>query len=447
MTTFDALSQADIKEQIDKLHELVSQYIQNIRKAIEQSKRNESGNNNTDIDKIITDLGEIKKRLIDILSNGKLSTKVMHAMNAVYNFEAFLNPIASIIVTYAIHQLYINKVGLEIIDNVNNVIKCICMDMIARSKANRGIAEISSMSHDYDMKISEVISITQKYIDSQDTQVVQMLDQTMQRDVSGFKENIDSANELISAFSQNDKWVAEWGITCKSIALQAANCMCLKIRKDMGSYIVALSTCLDKRVVDNLTFWNDKEDGYYNEDNIDRLSRENDNAANDSSHDMQDAVDDNNENVSKGKDIAKKKTFTNYTDFRDMNPDDKSYLMAYFKANPKEVPNCLRFYFDEKRLKLCLQRICEAIIKNKEEIFIGRVFYELMGDDDLRLTIYDLIGIKYSNTVETTIKNRAKLLKQDKRLSGAVLSKDQKIEVFKSKNTLYNYYQILDSKK
>lgn len=446
MTSFDALSQADIKEQIDKLHELVTQYIQNIREAIEQARQKEGGNKNADIDKIISDLGNIKKKLIEILSNGKLSTKVMHAMNAVYNFESFLNPIASIIVTYAIHQLYINKIGLEIIDNVNNVIKCICMDMIARSKANRGIAEISSMSHDYDMKISEVISITQKYIDSQDTQVVQMLDQTIQRDADGFKENIDSANDLISAFSQNDKWVAEWGVTCKSIALQAANCMCLKIRKDMGSYIVALSTCLDKRVVDNLTFYNDR-DGYYNEDNIDRLSRENDNAANDSSNDIQDAVDDNDENISKGKDIAKKKSFTKYTDFRNMNADDKTYLMAYFKANPKEVPNCLRFYFDEKRLKVCLQRICSAIVKNDKEIYIGRAFYELMAVDDLRLTIYDVIGIKYSDSLEKLIKNRDELLKQDKRLSGAQPSKDQKIEIFKSKNTLYNYYQILDSKK
>lgn len=446
MTTFDALSQADIKEQISKLHELVSQYIQNIREAIEQGKQNGGGNKNTDIDKIICDLGDIKKRLIDILSDGKLSTKVMHAMNAVYNFEAFLNPIASAIVTYAIHILYINKIGLEIIDNVNNVIKCICMDMIARSKANRGIAEISSMSHDYDMKISEVISITQKYIDSQDTQVVQMMDQTMQRDADGFKENIESANELISAFSQNDKWVAEWGLTCKSIALQAANCTCLKIRKDMGSYIVALSTCLDKRVADNLTFYNDR-DGYYNEDTIDRLSRENDNDANDSSHDMQDAVDDNDENISKGKDISKKNTFTKYTDFRDMNVEDKTCLMAYFKANPKDVPNCLRFYFDEKRLKVCLQRICEAIVQNAKNIFIGRAFYELMAIDDLRLTIYDVVGIKYSNSVEKVIKNRAELLKQDKRLSGAALSKDQKIEVFKSKNTLYNYYRILDSRR
>lgn len=446
MTTFDALSQADVKEQINRLHELVSQYIQNIREAIEQDRQKEGGNKNNDIDKIICDLGDIKKKLIEVLSNGKLSTKVMHAMNAVYNFESFLNPIASVIVTYAIHQLYINKIGLEIIDNVNNVIKCICMDMIARSKANRGIAEISSMSHDYNMKISEVISITQKYIDTQDTQVVQMLDQTIQRDADGFKENIESANELISVFSQNDKWVAEWGSTCKAIALQAANCMCLKIRKDMGSYIVALSTCLDKRVVGNLTFYNDK-DGYYNEDNIDRLSRENDNDANDSSHDMQDAVDDNDENISKGKEISKKKTFTKYTDFRNMDAEDKTYLMAYFKANPKNVPNCLRFYFDEKRLKVCLQRIYEGIVKNADDIFIGRAFYELMAVDDLRLTIYDVVGIKYSDSIEKVIKNRAELLRQDKRLSGATLSKDQKIEIFKSKNKLYNYCQILDSRK
>ena len=210
MNTFDIFAGNDIKEQMEKLHECVTQYIDHIKETVEaQSDKNGKA---VDVDKILSNLGVIKSNLIDVLLSKKASNYVLHSLNVIYNFDAFLNPIATTVVTYAIRQLYINKVSLEIVNNINNVIKCVCMDMIARSKANRGLAEVSSMSKDYDMKISEVISITQKYVDSRDTQVMQMLDQTIQHDIEGFKENLESADKLIEAFSQNDKWVAEWEI-------------------------------------------------------------------------------------------------------------------------------------------------------------------------------------------------------------------------------------------
>ena len=420
MNTFDIFAGNDIKEQMEKLHECVTQYIDHIKETVEaQSDKNGKA---VDVDKILSNLGVIKSNLIDVLLSKKASNYVLHSLNVIYNFDAFLNPIATTVVTYAIRQLYINKVSLEIINNINNVIKCVCMDMIARSKANRGLAEVSSMSKDYNMKISEVISITQKYVDSRDAQVMQMLDQTIQHDIEGFKENLESADKLIEAFSQNDKWVAEWGTTTKAITLQMTNNLCLKIRKDMGSYITALSTCLDRHVVDNIDF-----KGVYDERSIDVQIRDNEKQIQSEEKDVTIDESDKKAMIAKGKDLAENKHIEKYSEYKELSDED-----------------------DPARFKIALKDICDSIqgstsTDESNSIVISKRFYELMGVEDLRLYIYDTLDFEYSNSVENLIKNRYSIMKFDKRINGAQPSKGDKVEILRSKNKMLTYIKALSA--
>lgn len=441
MNTFDVFAGNDVKEQMEKLHECVTQYIDHIKETVE-ARSNKNGKA-IDVEKILSNLGDIKSNLIDVLLSKKASNYVLHSLNVVYNFDAFLNPIAATVVTYAIRQLYINKISLEIINNINNVIKCVCMDMIARSKANRGLAEVSSMSKDYNMKISEVISITQKYVDSRDTQVMQMLDQTIQHDIEGFKENIESADKLIEAFSQNDKWVAEWGITTKAITLQITNTLCLKIRKDMGSYITALSTCLDRHVVDNIDFKN-----VYNEHSIDAQIRDNEKHI--QSEEKGVAIDESDKKamIAKGKNLAENRHIKKYSEYKELSDEDKQALTAYWKANQSKIPDAMRYVYDPARFKIALKDICDNIqgstsTDESNSIVIGKRFYELMGVEDLRLYIYDTLDFEYSNSVENLIKNRYSIMKFDKRIKGAQPSKSDKIEILRSKNKMLVYVKAL----
>lgn len=451
MNTFDVFSGTDVKEQMDKLHECVTQYISHIKDTIEAEHRKSHNEQGVDVDKILNSLGDIKSKLIDVLLSKKTSNYVLHSLNVVYNFDAFLNPIATIVVTYAIRQLYINKIGLEIINNINNVIKCVCMDMIARSKANRGLAEVSSMSKDYNMKISEVISITQKYVDSRDTQVMQMLDHTIQHDIEGFKENIESSDKLIDAFSQNDKWVAEWGMTTKAITLQSANNLCLKIRKDMGSYITALSTCLDRHVVDNISFNADRD--YYDERFIDDQIMSNERKIKDAENSIESVEGDMHKLVKKGKELSDSNRIKSYKQYKDMDEDDKQALTAYWKQNPSKAPDAVRYIYDKDRFRIALKDICENIAetRNREndsyDVFIGKRFYELMGIEDLRLYIYDIMDFSYSNNVENLIKNNYNILKFDKRVQGNKPTKSEKLEILKSKKIFGNYLKALESEK
>jgi hypothetical protein len=441
MNTFDVFAGNDVKEQMEKLHECVTQYIDHIKETVEaQSNKNGKA---IDVEKILSNLGDIKSNLIDALLSKKASNYVLHSLNVVYNFDAFLNPIAATVVTYAIRQLYINKIGLEIINNINNVIKCVCMDMIARSKANRGLAEVSSMSKDYNMKISEVISITQKYVDSRDTQVMQMLDQTIQHDIEGFKENLESADKLIEAFSQNDKWVAEWGITTKAITLQTANNLCLKIRKDMGSYITALSTCLDRHVVDNIDF-----KGVYDEHSIDAQIRDNEKQI--QSEEKGVAIDESDKKaiIAKGKNLAENRHIKKYSEYKELSDEDKQALTAYWKANQSKIPDAMRYVYEPTRFRIALKDIYDNIqgstsTDESNGIVIGNRFYELMGVEDLRLYIYDTLDFEYSNSVENLIKNRYSIMKFDKRIKGAHPSKSDKIEILRSKNKMLVYVKAL----
>jgi hypothetical protein len=441
MNTFDVFAGNDVKEQMEKLHECVTQYIDHIKDTVEaQSNKNGKA---IDVEKILSNLGDIKSNLIDALLSKKASNYVLHSLNVVYNFDAFLNPIAATVVTYAIRQLYINKIGLEIINNINNVIKCVCMDMIARSKANRGLAEVSSMSKDYNMKISEVISITQKYVDSRDTQVMQMLDQTIQHDIEGFKENLESADKLIEAFSQNDKWVAEWGITTKAITLQTANNLCLKIRKDMGSYITALSTCLDRHVVDNIDF-----KGVYDEHSIDAQIRDNEKQI--QSEEKGVAIDESDKKaiIAKGKNLAENRHIKKYSEYKELSDEDKQALTAYWKANQSKIPDAMRYVYEPTRFRIALKDIYDNIqgstsTDESNGIVIGNRFYELMGVEDLRLYIYDTLDFEYSNSVENLIKNRYSIMKFDKRIKGAHPSKSDKIEILRSKNKMLVYVKAL----
>ena len=443
MNTFDIFAGNDIKEQMEKLHECVTQYIDHIKETVEaQSDKNGKA---VDVDKILSNLGVIKSNLIDVLLSKKASNYVLHSLNVIYNFDAFLNPIATTVVTYAIRQLYINKVSLEIINNINNVIKCVCMDMIARSKANRGLAEVSSMSKDYNMKISEVISITQKYVDSRDAQVMQMLDQTIQHDIEGFKENLESADKLIEAFSQNDKWVAEWGTTTKAITLQMTNNLCLKIRKDMGSYITALSTCLDRHVVDNIDF-----KGVYDERSIDVQIRDNEKQIQSEEKDVTIDESDKKAMIAKGKDLAENKHIEKYSEYKELSDEDKQALTAYWKANQSKIPDAMRYVYDPARFKIALKDICDSIqgstsTDESNSIVIGKRFYELMGVEDLRLYIYDTLDFEYSNSVENLIKNRYSIMKFDKRINGAQPSKGDKVEILRSKNKMLIYIKALSA--
>ena len=443
MNTFDIFAGNDIKEQMEKLHECVTQYIDHIKETVEaQSDKNGKA---VDVDKILSNLGVIKSNLIDVLLSKKASHYVLHSLNVIYNFDAFLNPIATTVVTYAIRQLYINKVSLEIINNINNVIKCVCMDMIARSKANRGLAEVSSMSKDYNMKISEVISITQKYVDSRDAQVMQMLDQTIQHDIEGFKENLESADKLIEAFSQNDKWVAEWGTTTKAITLQMTNNLCLKIRKDMGSYITALSTCLDRHVVDNIDF-----KGVYDERSIDVQIRDNEKQIQSEEKDVTIDESDKKAMIAKGKDLAENKHIEKYSEYKELSDEDKHALTAYWKANQSKIPDAMRYVYDPARFKIALKDICDSIqgstsTDESNSIVIGKRFYELMGVEDLRLYIYDTLDFEYSNSVENLIKNRYSIMKFDKRINGAQPSKGDKVEILRSKNKMLTYIKALSA--
>lgn len=443
MNTFDIFAGNDIKEQMEKLHECVTQYIDHIKETVEaQSDKNGKA---VDVDKILSNLGVIKSNLIDVLLSKKASNYVLHSLNVIYNFDAFLNPIATTVVTYAIRQLYINKVSLEIVNNINNVIKCVCMDMIARSKANRGLAEVSSMSKDYNMKISEVISITQKYVDSRDTQVMQMLDQTIQHDIEGFKENLESADKLIEAFSQNDKWVAEWGTTTKAITLQMTNNLCLKIRKDMGNYITALSTCLDRHVVDNIDF-----KGVYDERSIDVQIRDNEKQI--QSEEKSVTIDESGKKamIAKGKDLAENKHIKKYSEYKELSDEDKQALTAYWKANQSKIPDAMRYVYDPARFKIALKDICDSIqgstsTDESNSIVIGKRFYELMGVEDLRLYIYDTLDFGYSNSVENLIKNRYSIMMFDKRINGAQPSKGDKVEILRSKNKMLTYIKALSA--
>lgn len=443
MNTFDIFAGNDIKEQMEKLHECVTQYIDHIKETVEaQSDKNGKA---VDVDKILSNLGVIKSNLIDVLLSKKASNYVLHSLNVIYNFDAFLNPIATTVVTYAIRQLYINKVSLEIVNNINNVIKCVCMDMIARSKANRGLAEVSSMSKDYNMKISEVISITQKYVDSRDTQVMQMLDQTIQHDIEGFKENLESADKLIEAFSQNDKWVAEWGTTTKAITLQMTNNLCLKIRKDMGNYITALSTCLDRHVVDNIDF-----KGVYDERSIDVQIRDNEKQI--QSEEKSVTIDESGKKamIAKGKDLAENKHIKKYSEYKELSDEDKQALTAYWKANQSKIPDAMRYVYDPARFKIALKDICDSIqgstsTDESNSIVIGKRFYELMGVEDLRLYIYDTLDFEYSNSVENLIKNRYSIMMFDKRINGAQPSKGDKVEILRSKNKMLTYIKALSA--
>lgn len=443
MNTFDIFAGNDIKEQMEKLHECVTQYIDHIKETVEaQSDKNGKA---VDVDKILSNLGVIKSNLIDVLLSKKASNYVLHSLNVIYNFDAFLNPIATTVVTYAIRQLYINKVSLEIVNNINNVIKCVCMDMIARSKANRGLAEVSSMSKDYNMKISEVISITQKYVDSRDTQVMQMLDQTIQHDIEGFKENLESADKLIEAFSQNDKWVAEWGTTTKAITLQMTNNLCLKIRKDMGNYITALSTCLDRHVVDNIDF-----KGAYDERSIDVQIRDNEKQIQSEEKDVTIDESDKKAMIAKGKDLAENKHIKKYSEYKELSDEDKQALTAYWKANQSKIPDAMRYVYDPARFKIALKDICDSIqgstsTDESNSIVIGKRFYELMGVEDLRLYIYDTLDFEYSNSVENLIKNRYSIMMFDKRINGAQPSKGDKVEILRSKNKMLTYIKALSA--
>lgn len=443
MNTFDIFAGNDIKEQMEKLHECVTQYIDHIKETVEaQSDKNGKA---VDVDKILSNLGVIKSNLIDVLLSKKASNYVLHSLNVIYNFDAFLNPIATTVVTYAIRQLYINKVSLEIVNNINNVIKCVCMDMIARSKANRGLAEVSSMSKDYNMKISEVISITQKYVDSRDTQVMQMLDQTIQHDIEGFKENLESADKLIEAFSQNDKWVAEWGTTTKAITLQMTNNLCLKIRKDMGNYITALSTCLDRHVVDNIDF-----KGVYDERSIDAQIRDNERQIQDEEKGVTIDESDKKAMIAKGKDLAENKHIKTYSEYKELSDEDKQALTAYWKANQSKIPDAMRYVYDPARFKIALKDICDSIqgstsTDESNSIVISKRFYELMGVEDLRLYIYDTLDFEYSNSVENLIKNRYSIMKFDKRINGAQPSKGDKVEILRSKNKMLTYIKALSA--
>lgn len=443
MNTFDIFAGNDIKEQMEKLHECVTQYIDHIKETVEaQSDKNGKA---VDVDKILSNLGVIKSNLIDVLLSKKASNYVLHSLNVIYNFDAFLNPIATTVVTYAIRQLYINKVSLEIVNNINNVIKCVCMDMIARSKANRGLAEVSSMSKDYNMKISEVISITQKYVDSRDTQVMQMLDQTIQHDIEGFKENLESADKLIEAFSQNDKWVAEWGTTTKAITLQMTNNLCLKIRKDMGNYITALSTCLDRHVVDNIDF-----KGVYDERSIDVQIRDNERQIQSEEKGVTIDESDKKAMIAKGKDLAENKHIKKYSEYKELSDEDKQALTAYWKANQSKIPDAMRYVYDPARFKIALKDICDSIqgstsTDESNSIVIGKRFYELMGVEDLRLYIYDTLDFEYSNSVENLIKNRYSIMVFDKRINGAQPSKGDKVEILRSKNKMLTYIKALSA--
>lgn len=443
MNTFDIFAGNDIKEQMEKLHECVTQYIDHIKETVEaQSDKNGKA---VDVDKILSNLGVIKSNLIDVLLSKKASNYVLHSLNVIYNFDAFLNPIATTVVTYAIRQLYINKVSLEIVNNINNVIKCVCMDMIARSKANRGLAEVSSMSKDYNMKISEVISITQKYVDSRDTQVMQMLDQTIQHDIEGFKENLESADKLIEAFSQNDKWVAEWGTTTKAITLQMTNNLCLKIRKDMGNYITALSTCLDRHVVDNIDF-----KGVYDERSIDVQIRDNEKQIQSEEKGVTIDESDKKAMIAKGKDLAENKHIKKYSEYKELSDEDKQALTAYWKANQSKIPDAMRYVYDPGRFKIALKDICDSIqgstsTDESNSIVIGKRFYELMGVEDLRLYIYDTLDFEYSNSVENLIKNRYSIMMFDKRINGAQPSKGDKVEILRSKNKMLTYIKALSA--
>lgn len=443
MNTFDIFAGNDIKEQMEKLHECVTQYIDHIKETVEaQSDKNGKA---VDVDKILSNLGVIKSNLIDVLLSKKASNYVLHSLNVIYNFDAFLNPIATTVVTYAIRQLYINKVSLEIVNNINNVIKCVCMDMIARSKANRGLAEVSSMSKDYNMKISEVISITQKYVDSRDTQVMQMLDQTIQHDIEGFKENLESADKLIEAFSQNDKWVAEWGTTTKAITLQMTNNLCLKIRKDMGNYITALSTCLDRHVVDNIDF-----KGAYDERSIDVQIRDNEKQIQSEEKGVTIDESDKKAMIAKGKDLAENKHIKKYSEYKELSDEDKQALTAYWKANQSKIPDAMRYVYDPARFKIALKDICDSIqgstsTDESNSIVIGKRFYELMGVEDLRLYIYDTLDFEYSNSVENLIKNRYSIMMFDKRINGAQPSKGDKVEILRSKNKMLTYIKALSA--
>lgn len=443
MNTFDIFAGNDIKEQMEKLHECVTQYIDHIKETVEaQSDKNGKA---VDVDKILSNLGVIKSNLIDVLLSKKASNYVLHSLNVIYNFDAFLNPIATTVVTYAVRQLYINKVSLEIINNINNVIKCVCMDMIARSKANRGLAEVSSMSKDYNMKISEVISITQKYVDSRDTQVMQMLDQTIQHDIEGFKENLESADKLIEAFSQNDKWVAEWGTTTKAITLQMTNNLCLKIRKDMGNYITALSTCLDRHVVDNIDF-----KGVYDERSIDVQIRDNERQIQSEEKGVTIDESDKKAMIAKGKDLAENKHIKKYSEYKELSDEDKQALTAYWKANQSKIPDAMRYVYDPARFKIALKDICDSIqgstsTDESNSIVIGKRFYELMGVEDLRLYIYDTLDFEYSNSVENLIKNRYSIMMFDKRINGAQPSKGDKVEILRSKNKMLTYIKALSA--
>lgn len=449
MNTFDVLSGGDVKEQLEKLHESVTQYINHIKDTIEN--KNDGNSNNVDVDKILQNLGEIKANLIETLLSKKTSNYVLHALNVVYNFDAFLNPIATTVVTYGIQQLYVNKIGLEIISDINNIIKCVCMDMIARSKANRGLAEVSNMSKDYGMKISEVMSITQKYIDSRDAQVMQMMDQTIQHDIDGFKENIESADKLIEAFSQNDKWVAEWGMTTKAITLQSANNLCLKIRKDMGSYITALSTCLDRHVVDNLKF--DKDDYYYDERHIDNMMAKNNQKLKNGYAKADEAEREKENLIKKGKELHNEIKIRKYKDFQDLDDDKKEALQAYWNSDNNKAPQAVRFIYDKDRLMLNMKRVLESINvskenkHNEEDAIISKDFYLVMGDDDFRLYVYDLMDYSFSSHTEDIIKNNYQYYHNDKRSAGNKPDKSAKLEILRFKNLLIRYYNILKQKK
>lgn len=449
MNTFDVLADSDVKDQMEKLHKAVTDYISHVRETIEDAEAAESTDNKKDkgieVDKILVTLGDIKANLIEALMSKKASNYALHALNVVYNFDAFLNPIATTVVTYAIRQLYVNKIGLEIISNINNVIKCVCMDMIARSKANRGLAEVSNLSKDYGMKISEVISVTQKYVDSRDTQVMHMLDQTIQHDAEGFKENIESADKLIDAFAANDKWVAEWGTTCRAITIQSANNLCLKVRKDMGSYITALSTCLDRHVVENLRF-NDRGD-YYDEHAIDREISSNERKLNIGYREADKAADNKQELIDLGKKLNTEKKIRSYKEYKNLEEEEQEALNAYWTSEPNKAPQAMRFVYDKRRLYIALKRVNDAIVpqklpNNEHDIMIGTDFYMFFGLEDFRLYVYDIMDFKFSDHVEMFIKNKYNLLQKDRRI-GKQPDRAAKLEILSKKNLFIQYINAL----
>lgn len=446
MNTFDIMSGADVKEQMEKLHDAVTSYINHIKETNEKSLES----NGVDIDKILSTLGDIKAKLIDALSSKKASNYVLHAVNVVYNFDAFLNPIATAVVTYAIRQLYINKIGLEIISNVNNVIKCVCMDMIARSKSNRSLEEVSNMAKDYHMTYKDVMTITQKYVDARDTQVMQMLDQTIERDRAGFEENLKSADELISAFSQNDKWVAEWGVTCKAVTLQSANNLCLKIRKDMGSYITAMSTCLDRHVIDNIAF-NEKHN-YYDERAIDAAMRENDRKMRGEEAEAEKAAHEEESLYKEGKRLASEINIKSYEDYTKLDKDDKSALNAYWRKEKSAVPDSLRFMYDKDRYLEVLKNIEGSISisttkNNKKTVSLSKSFFEYVGDDNYRLYMYDTIGFHYRNDTESYIASVYKKLAYKHRFSESKCPSEYESDIISSYEKIQQYIKVLNEAK